>query len=163
MVKTIYPDLQAANSAKQEQVAGLQLMASNDFEVDLEALSGDQIARANTGAILAMNAENNARSPLDAIKGGPHAHGNLEALLTIAAGLVLAFVAVAPLYKQLISWLFILGALLHSGILYLVIVFRLPWAQQVLSTGIGPIILLAALLLIGIAVAMGYRGQVVQE
>jgi len=44
--------------------------------------------------------------------------------------------------------------------LYLRIVFELPWAGQVLATGIGPVVmLLAALLLTGIAAAIGFRGQ----
>jgi len=66
---------------------------------------------------------------------------------------------VAPLFKQLISWLFLLGALLHSGSLYMVIVFQAAWAVPILSSGIGPILLLGALLLMGLAVAVGYRGR----
>lgn len=159
MVKVVYPDVTAAGAVRQEQMAGLQLMATNDFEKDLEPLTADQIARTNTQSLLALNGALNARAPLDDIKGGPHAHGNLEALLNIAAGVVLCFITVAPLLKQLISWLFLLGALLHSGILYLAFVFNVGWAYQVLATGIGPILLLVALLLIGIAAAFGFRGQ----
>jgi len=159
MVKAVLPDVSAAAAAKQETLAALQLMASNDFEVDLEPMSAADIARTNSAAILALNRQLNAEAPLDSIKGGPHAHGNLESLLNIAAGLVLCFIATAPLIKQLISWLFILGALLHSGSLYLALVFNLGWAAQVLATGIGPILLLAALLLMGVASALGFRGQ----
>jgi hypothetical protein len=163
LVKVVYPDVTSAAETKQETLAALQLMASNDFEVDLEPLSATEIARTNTGAILAINNQLNAEVPLSAIKGGPHAHGNLEALLNIAAGLVLCFVAAAPLLKQAISWLFILGTLLHSGSLYLALVFNLGWANQLLSTGIGPIMLLAALLLMGLASAFGFRGKLSGE
>ena len=159
MVEVVLPDMSSADAAKQETMAALQLMASNDFEADLEPMSAAEIARTNSHALLALNGQLNAEAPLEAIKGGPHAHGNLEALLNIAAGLVLCFVLARPMIKQLISWLFILGALLHSGSLYLAIVFNLGWAQQVLSTGIGPILLLAGLLLMGIASAFGFRGQ----
>jgi hypothetical protein len=159
MVKAVYPDIEKAGAAKQEQFGALQLMAANGFEQDLEPMSAEQIARANSGALLALNAALGAEERLNAIKGGPHAHGNLEALLNIAAGIVLGLIAVGPLFKQVISWLFLLGAVLHSGSLYLVIVFQAPWAQPVLASGIGPILLLSALLLIGIAAAIGYRGR----
>jgi len=163
MVKAVFPDIAAAAAAKRENMAALQLMVSNGFEADLEPLSAAEIARRNTGAILALNAQLGMQEKLDAIKGGPHAHGNLEALLNIAAGLCLGFITVAPLFKQIISGLFLLGALLHSGMLYLAIVFEIPWAEQVLATGIGPVLLLAAVLLTGIAAAIGIRGQPVER
>jgi hypothetical protein len=159
MVKVIFPDIAGAESSRRESMASLQLMASNGFEADLEPLSADEIARRNTAALLALNGQLSLQAKLDAIKGGPHAHGNLEALLNIAAGLCLGFLAVAPLLKRIISGLFLLGTVLHSGMLYLTIVFELPWAGQVLATGIGPLMLLAALLLTGLAAAIGYRGQ----
>lgn len=158
MVKVVFPDIDAAGAARQEQMSALQLLATSGFEQDLEPMTAGQIARANSGALLALNASLNAEEPLDAIKGGPHAHGNLEALLNIAAGIVLGLLAVAPLFKQLISWLFLLGALLHSGSLFMVIVFKAAWALPILSSGIGPILLLVALLLMGAAAAIGYRG-----
>jgi hypothetical protein len=159
MVKVLYPDIATAEAARRETMATLQLMASNGFEADLEPLSAAEIARRNTGAILAFNSQQGMQEKLNDIKGGPHAHGNLEALLNIAAGLCLGYLAVAPLLKRIISGLFLLGALLHSGMLYLTIVFELQWAGQVLATGIGPVMLLAALLLTGIAAAIGFRGQ----
>jgi hypothetical protein len=163
MVKAVYPDIATADAARREIMANLQLMVSNGFEADLEPLPAVEIARRNTDAILALNGQQGMQAKLDAIKGGPHAHGNLEALLNIAAGLCLGFIAVAPLLKHIISALFLLGALLHSGMLYLTIVFELPWAGQVLSTGIGPVMLLAALLLTGVAAAIGFRGRPVES
>jgi hypothetical protein len=61
------------------------------------------------------------------------------------AGLCPGYLAVATLLKRIISGLFLPGPLLHSGMLYLTIVFKLPWAGQVLATGIGPVMLLAAI------------------
>ncbi|MGD8619791.1 MAG: hypothetical protein PVH54_11475 [Gammaproteobacteria bacterium] len=163
MVKAVFPEVEKAGTARQEQMSALQLLTTSGFEQDLEPMTADQIARTNSGALLALNAALNAEEPLDAIKGGPHAHGNLEALLNIAAGIVLGLLAVGPLFKQLISWLFLLGALLHSGSLYMVIVFHAAWAQPILASGIGPILLLVALLLMGIAAAIGYRGRFAED
>lgn len=163
MVKVVYPDIATAEAARRETMATLQLMASNGFEADLEPLSAAESARRNTDAILALNSQQGMREKLNAIKGGPHAHGNLEALLNIAAGLCLGYLAVAPLLKWIISGLFLLGALLHSGMLYLTIVFELPWAGQVLSTGVGPLMLLVALPVTGIAAAMAFRGHPVDS
>jgi hypothetical protein len=163
MVKVVFPDLATAETARRDNMAKLQLMVSNGFEADLEPLSAGEIARRNAGAILALNGQLGMQEKLDAIKSGPHAHGNLEALLNIAAGLCLGFIAAAPLLKHIISGLFLLGALLHSGMLYLAIVFNLAWAGQVLSTGIGPVMLLAGLLLTGIAAAIGFREQPVDS
>ena len=163
MVTVVLPDVYQAQAAKQETVGRLQLMQSNDYEVDLEPLSADDIARNNTEAILGLNSHLNQASVVDEIKGGPHAHGNLEALLNIAAGLVLCFVSVGALVKQLISWAFILGTLLHSGLLYIMVVFEAAWAGQLLGLGIGPMLLLLGLLLAGIAVFIGFKGKVVVD
>jgi hypothetical protein len=165
MIKTQIPQESEAQAHKQTTVARLQLLASSDFEdpQTLDKLTSEQIARENTAAILAINQQLNAGAPVDAIKGGPHAHGNLEALLNIVAGLVLCFIAIKPAFKQIISWVFIAGALLHSGILYLVVVFQQEWAAKVLGTGIGPVLVLLGLLLIGIAAAIGFRGEVVKD
>ena len=157
MIKVVLPDIASAEAERRDSMAALQLMVSNGFEADLEPLSAAEIAQRNTAALLALNSQLGQQAKLDAMKGGPHAHGNLEALLNIAAGLCLGYLAVTPLLKRVISGLFLLGALLHSGMLYLAIVFELPWAGQVLSTGIGPLMLLAALLLTGFAAAIGYR------
>ncbi len=98
-----------------------------------------------------------ARGKVDSMAGGPHSHGNLEGMLNIVAGLVLLTFAIAPAFKKLLSLLFIVGALLHSGMLYLAVVFGQAWALN--FTLIGAIGLLAALLLTGIAVAMSqFRG-----
>ncbi len=159
----MYQGWGAAYGEKQQTVGRLQQLKTDDFEEELEPLSADQIARANTDGILSLNKLINAETEIDFIKGGPHAHGNLEALLNIAVGVALIFVAAPVFLKQLISWLFILGTLLHSGMLYLERVFQLEWAGTVLNTGIGPVLLLLGLLIMGITVLVGFDGHVVRD
>lgn len=115
-----------------------------------------ELERVQTLAILTLDKKFKTEDPIDSIKGGPHAHGNLEALLNIAMGVVLGLLTVAPLWKETISWLFIGGALLHSGMLYLGVVLGQGWAWAVLGTGIGPIMLLAGLVLAGAASVRGF-------
>jgi len=145
-----YEDFGNAAQDKQASVGRLQALKGNDFEEELEPLTAKQIAKANTAGILGLNKLTNIEAEIDAIKGGPHAHGNLEALLNIVAGLTLCFIAAASWLKQLVSWLFIVGAIMHSGMLYLARVFDLGWANTLLDTGIGPFSILIGLLLIGI-------------
>lgn len=84
-----------------------------------------------------------------------HAHGNLESLLNIAAGLVLLTLAIPASYKTLLSLLFLIGAVMHSGMLYLIAVFGLRWAGNL--TIIGVVALIAALFLTGIASIFGIK------
>ncbi|MBI3777015.1 MAG: hypothetical protein HY273_15960 [Gammaproteobacteria bacterium] len=163
MVVKYVPGVDEARTVKQEKVGRLQQLQENNFEEDLQALPTDAVAKANTAGILALNLLYNAQAPIDAIKSGPHAHGNLEALLNIAAGIALCFIAVAPLFKQIISWLFILGALLHSGVLYLVVALDQYWVLPVMKLGIGPVLVLAALLSIGVAAFIGFKGEPVKD
>lgn len=162
MLTTLYGDFTAASAEKQQQMAKMAQARSDGFEVELEPLSPSQIARMNTDGVLAMSKADNARAPIDMIKGGPHAHGNLEALLNVVAGIALLFIATARWFKQLISWVFILGALLHSGLLYLR-AFNVEWAAGLLNTGIGPLLVLLGFLLIGIAAAIGWRAEPVHD
>ena len=134
---------------------------SEDQET-FEPMTAEAIAEQSAPAVAALNKALNARAPIDEIKGGAYAHGNLESLLNIAAGLVMCFTAVAPVFKQVISWIFILGTLLHSGRRYLR-VFNVAWAGILLGTGVGPILILLGLLLAGIAVVMGFRGEPVKD
>lgn len=160
MVVKMLPEVGVAQSDKQAKVGRLQQLKISQFEEDLEKLSAKQIAEANTDGILAINKLLNSRQPVDSVKSGAHAHGNLEALLNIAAGLVLCFIAVAPLFKQIISWIFIAGALLHSGMLYL-LNFDQAWALNLLP--FGPWLVLLGLLLIGVAALIGFKGEIVQD
>ena len=163
MAVKLVPGVDEARAVKQEKVGRLQQLQENNFEEDLQALPTDAVTKANTAGILALNLLYNAQAPIDAIKSGPHAHGNLESLLNIAAGIALCFIAVAPLFKQIISWLFILGTLLHSGVLYLVVALDQYWVLPVMKSGIGPVLVLAALLSIGVAALIGFKGEPVKD
>ena len=166
MVIKYVPAVGAAEAQKQEKLGFLQTAASDNFEVNLEPMKPIDVAKANTAAILALSDRLNREAPIDAIKGGPHAHGNLEALLNIAIGVVLLFVALPRLYKEIISWTFIAGALLHSGLLYLVVGLELPWAAALLGSPfayVGPVLILIGLGLAGIAVFVGWRGQLARD
>jgi len=159
----MYQDYGQAAGEKQQYVGRLQSLQASGFEEELEPLSAEQIARANTAGILSINKLLNVESAIDSIKGGPHAHGNLESLLNIVVGLVLGFLAAAAWLKQLISWLFITGAIMHSGMLYLATVFKLGWANSLLETGIGPVCILAGLLIVGITCIFSLQASVVQD
>jgi len=153
----MYQDYGAAVAEKQQTVGRLQSLKENSFEEDLEPLTADQIARADADGILSMNKIFNIESRIDSIKGGPHAHGNLESVLNIAVGLTLGLITAAVWLKYLASALFIVGALMHSGMLYLGTVFGLGWANTLLETGIGPVCILAGLFLMGILTIVSYK------
>ena len=163
MILQYYPDVQAADQEKQKKVGALQEVVNDGFEQDLEPMSPEQIAKTNSHAILSLSARLNAQLPIDGIKGGPHAHGNLEALLNIVVGILLCFLAVHPMLKQAISWIFITGTVMHSGLLYVVIFLEQEWAAVLLDGPagfIGPILILAGLTLTGIAALLGFRGTI---
>ena len=162
MILEYMPGVEEAGAEKQEKVGRLQQLKLDNFEEDLEPLTPEAIAKANTDGILSLNKLGNARQPIDLIK-NPHAHGNLEALLNIAVGIALGFIAVSTLFKQIISWVFIAGTLLHSGAMYLAIVFQMGWAAAIMNTGIGAGLVLLGLLLAGVAAAMGMRAEVVKD
>lgn len=152
----MYENFGAAMGEKQQTVGRLQALQENEFEEDLEPLTAEQIAKANTAGILGLNKLINSELPIDSIKGGPHAHGNLEALLNIVAGVVICFLMVPVWLQQLVSWLFIVGTIMHSGMLYLSTVFNFGWAETLLQTGIGPICVLLGLLAAGVAAFIGF-------
>jgi hypothetical protein len=162
MLQTMFPDLGGAMQTKQKDVGYLQQLAANEFEnpETMEPMSATAIAKANTSGILALSLLDNARAPINDMKGGPHAHGNLEAVLNIIAGLTLCFLAAPVLFKQIISWVFILGALLHSGMLYLR-AFDVAFASKLLY--LGPWFVLLGLLLMGIAAIVWLRPEVVKD
>lgn len=163
MIVQYVPGVGVAQAQKQTHVGRLQALKADEFEENLEALTPEAIAKANTDGILALNTLLNAQQPVDMIKGGPHAHGNLESLLNIVIGLVLGFLVIPVLFKQVVSWIFIAGTVLHSGILYIVAIFQSEWAVTILNTGVGPALILLGLLLAGIATIMGFKGPSVSE
>ena len=159
----MYEDYGTASLQKQSSVGRLERLQADGFEEELEPLNAKQIAMANTDGILSMNKLNNTEFAIDYIKGGPHAHGNLEALLNIVAGFILCFVSIATWQKQALSWGFILGTVTHSGAMYLERVFGMEWAGWILGTGIGPILILASLFLMGVAVFFGFQKEMVND
>ena len=148
---------------KQPIIGKLQQLKANDFELDLEPLAPEEIAKANTDGVLIINQLINAETEIDFIKGGPHAHGNLEAVLNIIVGIVLCFLGCSTKIKQAISWMFIVGTLMHSGLLIFERVFQMPWASTLLNTGIGPVLILLGLLLTGVMAALSLRGEIVRD
>ncbi|MDH5648213.1 MAG: hypothetical protein OEY67_01045 [Gammaproteobacteria bacterium] len=163
MIVKYFGDVADAEVVKQQKVGELQQVVQDGYEKDMEPMTPDQIARMNTQAILSLSAKLNTRSAIDTIKGGPHAHGNLEALLNIAVGLLLCFLAINRAFKQLISWVFILGTVFHSGLLYLTSGLNLEWANTLLASPfsyIGPVMILLGLGLAGIASMLGFRGTI---
>jgi hypothetical protein len=166
MVVNYLPAVASAEAQKQEKLGFLQTAAADNFEVNLEPMKPVDIAKANAAAVLALSNKLNRQAPIDAIKGGPHAHGNLEALLNIVVGVVLLFLAVPRAFKQAISWIFIAGALLHSGLLYLAVALELPWAGTLLGTAfgyLGPALILIGMAAIGVAATMGWRAEPVRD
>jgi len=137
-----YDDWGVANTEKQQMVGKLQELRASDYEEDLETLedlSSKQLAIANTEAIISI--------------------GNLEALLNIVVGVVLCFIAAPLMLKQVVSWMFIIGTLMHSGLLYLERVFMQEWASIWLNTAIGPVLILLGLVLMGAMSFKGFKGE----
>lgn len=162
MVK-MYEEYGEVSAEKQTSVGRLAQLKTDGFEEELEPLNAKQIAMANTDGILSMSKLANVEFGIDFVKGGPHAHGNLEALLNIVAGFILCFVSIAVWQKQLLSWGFMIGTVLHAGMMILARVFDMAWANVVLETGIGPILILASLFFMGIAVAVGFKTEMVKD
>lgn len=159
MVVNINPGVEKATQAKQAPLGRLQDIQTNNYEENMEKMTAEALAKANTEGLLALNSAFNAQSEII----GPrsiHAHGNLEAVLNIIAGLTLSFLAIARLFKHIVSWLFIAGALLHSGMLYLG-AFGQAWAYKILP--VGPPLVLAAFLAIAVAAFMGFKGEMVKD
>lgn len=159
----MYEEYGVVAGEKQAAVGRLAQLKTDGFQEELEPLNAKQIAMANTDGILSMSKLSNVEFGIDFIKGGPHAHGNLEALLNIVAGFILCFVSIAVWQKQLLSWGFLLGTVLHAGMMILERVLGMEWAGKVLATGIGPILILASLFFMGIAVAKGFKMEMVKD
>ncbi len=161
MVVNLAPDIEKAVVEKQGIVGEIQQLEIDEFEKDLDPMAAEDIAKTNTGGLLSLNKVYNAEAPKNMIKAGPHAHGNLEALLNIVVGIALCFIAVSRKFKQAISWIFILGTILHSGTLFLLVMFEQTWVLAIAPA--GPVLLLLGLFLAGIAAAMGFRGEIVRD
>lgn len=166
MIIQQFPAVGDAETAKQAKLGNLQEAVGNGFlDENLDTMKADQIAKTNTDAILSLSARISADLPVAGMRNA-HAHGNLEALLNIVAGLFLCFLAISSKFKQLISWVFIAGAVLHSGLLLVAQGLQFDWAMTLLRSpvaNVGPILVLLGLALAGIAAAVGFRGEVVRD
>ena len=154
-----YQDWSAAYGEKQQTVGRVQQLKADNFEENLEALTPEQIGKANTDGLLSINKFINIETDIGLIRGGPHSHGNLESLLNIVVGIALMFIGGKRKFKQAVSWIFIFGTLLHSGMLYLERVFQVEWAGVILRTGIGPGLILFGLLAMGVLAALYWQGS----
>lgn len=158
MVVELLPSVEEATIKKQEHLTALQLAVSSEFEnaETLEDMTVEEIAKGNSQAIMAINTSLNARLTVNTIKGGPHAHGNLEAILNILVGILLGLLSLPSLYKKILSVIFIAGTVMHAGMAFLG-VFGFAWAGTLLGTGIGPVLILAGLFFMSIATFFGYK------
>lgn len=84
-----------------------------------------------------------------------HVHGNLESLLNIVAGFILLTLAIPANFKTLLSIVFLIGAVFHSGMLYLGGVFHMYWAYNLAP--IGAIAIIVGLLGMGVASFIGLK------
>lgn len=84
-----------------------------------------------------------------------HAHGNLEAILSILVGLIVDRLNVSDSLKRTMSFLVIFGALLHSGVLY--VLPLMPFIGKLAVVGAASLI--ATMALMAYSVSKGVRGQ----
>lgn len=87
-----------------------------------------------------------------------HAHGNLEGILNILIGLVLAQLAIAAKFREVISWLFVAGSWGHAGF-FIAGNFLLPEHQKVgffflVNAKFGGVLLILGLVLTLVSVVM---------
>jgi len=166
MITSFFPAQAEAEATKQAAMGKLQQLSGNGFlDENLDSMSADKIAKNNASVILSLSSRINADLPIASVRNA-HAHGNLEALLNIAVGFLLCFVAIAPKFKQVISWTFIAGAITHSGLLFFAGGLQQQWAIGLLASPvatIGPLLVLAGLFLAGFAAATGFRGEIVRD
>ena len=166
MILGHFDDRTKAESVKREKLGVLQQIVASDYEVNLEQISPLQLGKTNSQAILAISNRINAQKPISTLRSGAHTHGTADALLNIAAGFLLLFLAAPVWMKQTISWLFISGAVLHSGMLFMVSVLGQGWARFLLNGPPGAIgrgLTLLALVLAGIAAARWFSASPVLD
>ncbi len=160
------PVLSEAGAQKRVALGELQKFIEAKFkdEIEEKEMSAAQIGVELGKAILAVNSPLNSRDSINRVRDA-HVHGNLESVLNLIAGVVLCFLAAPILIKQLISWLFILGTLLHSGLSYLARApfMDMPWAEQLLGYGVGQLMILLALLLSAVASIIWLKPHVVVD
>ncbi len=175
MVDKIETVVTVANDARKTHVGDLKNYKIDNYEKDLEKMTPEEIAKAAVDGTISINDLVVVRQDIiNNVKAGPHAHGNLESLLNIVIGILLCFLSVSRMFKQLISWSFIVGTALHSGLLFLMVLMMQIFGMAgdsallgifnfILGTGAGPGLLLLGLLLTAVAAIMGFRGEIVKD
>jgi uncharacterized membrane protein YgdD (TMEM256/DUF423 family) len=140
------------------QIFNSTVQAVENIHEEVETSSSAEAQEKSTArAVVSIMDYLKAEKSLGFISSAAHAHGNLEALLNIAVGIVLLLLVIPANYKTLLSLLFILGAVLHSGMLYLAAVFGQAWAANL--TLIGAIAIVAGLVLMGVASIVGIKQE----
>ena len=140
----------------------VRMQAMNDTKQAIEKVKEDiqkgTVTTSNSSASAVVSMFDYLKSQGSSAK-APHVHGNLEALLNITAGVVLLSLAIPANFKSLLSIIFLVGAVFHSGMLYLGGVFGIYLAYKL--TSIGAIAIVAGLLLMGGAAMIGIKEKVV--
>jgi len=93
-------------------------------------------------------------SPAHHLLGTAHAHGNLESVLNIIIGYILCHLEVPPRLASIVSILLLVGAIFHSGMLYLT---GLGLEAAVNLAPIGALSLIATMALMAYLVAIGFK------
>ncbi len=119
--------------------------------------SGEEVSKKLAPAVVGIMDHIEREGRLAFVSSAAHAHGNLEALLNIVVGVVLSMLSIQMMYKSLLGAFFIVGAVFHSGMLYLAAVFGQHWATN--FTMIGAVALIAGLILMAIASFVGLRAK----
>lgn len=150
----------AADTDRARQLDALRLAASNDYAVDLQPLSAEQLARANSAAVLALAGSQDRAAVVTGFATGPYLHGGLESVLNILIGILLGLIAIPVAYKQAVGASLIAGTALHSGLMLLASVPDWLWIRQALDGPlaiVGPALLALGLIGAGLAALWRYR------
>jgi len=81
---------------------------------DAKSVAADALAGEAGKAVIANIKMKQAEDRFDNFKFS-HAHGNLQGILNILMGLMLAQLAISVKFREVLSWLFILGSWGHAG------------------------------------------------
>lgn len=93
-------------------------------------------------------------SPAHHLLGTTHAHGNLESLLNIVIGFILCHLEVPAGLAKIVSILLLVGAIFHSGMLYLT---GLGLGAAINLAPVGALSLIATMALMAYLAATGFK------
>lgn len=92
--------------------------------------------------------------PLREVLGAAHAHGNLESFLNIVIGYILCQLEASSVLLSAVSILLLIGAILHSGMLYLT---GLGVGGAINIAPVGAISLIVTMALMVYIAAVGFK------